>query len=251
MGQETQDRLARRRVETKIRVPGDVATRIVSRLPASSERRGDIVTVYLDRPDGLLARRALATPQESIKVRVRDYLDGSPLVWLEVKERRQGWVHKARLPLPREAVAPVLRGCFTPMPSCRCEDCMRALKETLSRLGALEQGPWVRVGAVSVRRRTFYFDGAPLRVTLDEDVRYFRLDRDPFDEGLMPTPDVLAPPAHKDSQAILEVKHAGILPDWWSEVAPPEGDAGPSKFISLLRHLGKASARTGAGGGRS
>jgi len=248
VGQETQDRLARRRVETKIRISGDEASRIVSQLPASGERRGDIVTVYLDRPDGLLARRALTTPQEAVKVRVRDYMDGSPLVWLEVKERRQGWVHKARLPLPRESVDAVLRGILTPMPSCRCEDCMRALRETLTRLSALSQGPWTRVGAVSVRRRTFYFDGAPLRVTLDEDVRYFRLAQDPFAEGRTPTPDVLAPPVHRDPQAILEVKHAGVLPDWWGDVAPTEGDAGPSKFISLLGYLGKAAARAGAGG---
>src|SRR5690242_2151920 len=102
--------LSRSRVEMKYGVAAEDVPSLLRRIPADEREDYDVRTLYFDRPDGSLARRALEDPFHCTKVRIREYADGSPWVWFEVKTREGRWTRKSRLRLGREDAARCLAG---------------------------------------------------------------------------------------------------------------------------------------------
>src|SRR5437879_2419069 len=74
---------SRPRVETKYRVAVEDVPALLRRIPADDREDYGISTLYFDRPDGSLARKAIEDPLLCTKVRAREYHDGSPWIWFE------------------------------------------------------------------------------------------------------------------------------------------------------------------------
>jgi hypothetical protein len=113
--------LVRDRVELKYRVSTSDAEALLERLPA--RRTSWITTTYLDTADRRLLRAARRDPRACVKVRLRSYHD-SPLVWVELKERRGERTRKERVAASRAGVPDVLRrlapGVEVPVGEVRC-----------------------------------------------------------------------------------------------------------------------------------
>jgi hypothetical protein len=235
--------LARERVELKYLLLEGEAEDLRSRLegalgdPAFRKEDGWIATVYLDRPDGSLAREALRNPRESLKLRLREYFTPrgvplSPFVWIEIKER-QGWAsRKSRFQIPRRSVEPFLGGELDPGEVLSCRTRPRRALEAARRLREIAGGPLVPMGAVRYRRLAVEGGSPRARLTIDREVAYH-----PGPVGLYACGgelEVGAPAATEESGGIAELKYAGERPPGWCERALAEHRPSDySKFLVL------------------
>lgn len=211
------------RVERKFLVPEGPLDRLDGRLPGGWDDAYRVSTTYFDRPDLAFSRAALADATRCTKIRLRDYLDGSPFVWLEVKTREGGWTSKSRVRLLRKDVPHVLEG-SSPRTDCDAE--------ALAHVRRTARGELIPLGTVTVGRKAYQAPGFPLRITLDEDIQYLP----------MPGPFTALPQPHRDPRRVLEVKHAAPLPPWCRELLKDLEATAYSKFHGLLDCLGLASA---------
>lgn len=164
-----------------------------------------VISLYLDTPDKLLARRCLLRPEYKQKLRLRSYGPAGPSdrVFLELKEKYGDLSYKRRIQLPeREAMAFARSG--GPLPDGQIA---RELIWARSALPGL--APAI---CVSSRRRAFFssLEGEDIRVTLDRDIRWrdydLSLTAEPEGETLLP-----------DGLSVLEVKTAAAMPLWLAE----------------------------------
>ncbi len=151
-----------------------------------------ITSVYFDQPGSPLAQRAQRTPQDCLKVRTKEYfpdqLTGAePRVVLEAKLERNGLTRKRRRWLSRG--------------------------ELPSHFGRQDGGLQPTVAVTYVRQ--VYQHTASWRVTVDRDIRYYRVDEG-LALGLQPvTAQRLGSPTGCEQRVVLEVKHFGQgLPEW-------------------------------------
>jgi len=210
--------------------------------PSFRKEHHRITTVYLDRPDGSLARAALADPNASLKLRVRAYhppeiVRLSPWVWVEIKERRGRTSRKSRFRLHKRWLTALQRGDLHPEMALAGPDAgglCGGAAEAVLRLREIARGPLVALGATRYRRLALE-GGTPLaRLTIDQEVSYYR---NPL--NLHPDPGalhgrVLGPPSLAHEGAIVEVKVRGAAPPRWCEAAL--GGREPreySKFVAL------------------
>jgi hypothetical protein len=173
-----------------------------------------IAAVYFDGPAAPLARRAVARPDDCVKVRAKTYhpdRSAAPgRVVLEVKRERGGITTKERRWVRREEVAD-------------------ALREVAPGHGLL--APLV---ATSYRRVVYQPDEA-WRVTLDDALTFHPASWALFARGAPPwcDPAAFGPPLGREPRVIVELKHApGALPAWLEAFAR---DAVPySKFAEAV-----------------
>ncbi len=211
--------LTRDRVELKYVLLGGEAEELLARLrPALADgafRKEDgwITTVYLDRPDGSLARATFRRPAESVKLRLRGYFTPggdalSPFVFLEIKERSGRASRKTRFRIRREQVPCLLRGDaeLDRLPGCRPD---------VERLKEIAAGPLVPMGAARYRRLAVEGGAPRARLTLDRKVRY-HLGPTTFPErcGTLDL-EALGPAALEEPGAVAEIKYAGPRPPPW------------------------------------
>jgi hypothetical protein len=188
--------ITRIRRETKILLEPDEAGRIADLLAAeATPYECRVACVYLDTPDGKLARRARASPEDCVKIRTRTYdpdLGREPgRVALDVKRERGGLTSKDRLWVAPEEVAEKVRRWLVPT------------------FGAL--APSV---ASSYRRRVFQ-SSPDWRATLDDELSFHPADWSLFAPGNRPSPASLPPAFASERLVVLELKHApGTLPEW-------------------------------------
>jgi hypothetical protein len=180
-----------------------------------------VVTTYLDSIDHDYLRLVERTSgRRSIKMRVREYialynddvggprLVASPTCYLERKERVGQIRVKQRVELPKSIVAGVLRG----------EVALRGHDQVADELRAeIERRALAPVLVSGYRRRVFGADGG-LRVTIDEQIEFFR-PPDALYEGVEAlTPAVLGQPAGHGPDHVVEVKEpAGCATPAWLE----------------------------------
>jgi hypothetical protein len=236
------DDLTRARVEEKYVLLGGEVDDLRSRLegplghPAFRKEEGWIATVYLDRPDGALGRAALSSPWENLKLRLRAYFTPqgtglSPLVWIEIKERRGPETRKCRFQIHRRWLVPFLEGGLDlgEILSCgtRPGD-PGTLVEAAGRLREVASGPLVAMGAVRYRRLALEGGSPRARLTIDQEVRYHL---GPDTELRLEAP---GPAALEEEGAVVEVKYQGARPPAWCERGvEPFSPVAYSKFAVL------------------
>ena len=234
--------LSRTRVETKYFVAADDVPALLARIPADEREEYGVRSLYFDRPDGSLARAALADPLHCTKVRAREYPGGSS-VWFEVKTRRGRWTRKSRLHLPRSEAAVLIGG--VPFPEADAvvptgggeeeHEARRYLQEVV-------RGSLVPVGVVRSFRESFVLKRPPVRITLDREIAYFRSEDRPFASQGTDRPSLLL---RRETEPVLEVKHAGQLAPWCEGLVSGLRPSTYSKFRSLVRFLAESGRTTG------
>ena len=174
-----------------------------------------ITSVYFDRPGHPLARRALHTPTNCLKVRTKEYspdvgANGVARVVLEVKRERGGLTQKRRVWVPRARLAQELEGGVRLLP-------------------LIVGGSLVPALAVTYQRRVYQCSQA-WRVTVDRDIGFHRVTSELALGGARLDAERLGPPLARDERVVVEVKHLGeALPEWLVALHQ-EGRPAYSKF---------------------
>jgi hypothetical protein len=236
--------LCRSRVETKYSLAAEDLPALAGGIPCDQREDYGVLTHYFDRPDGSLARRAFEDPRHCTKIRTRQYPEDSS-VWFEVKTRRGSWTRKSRLRLCRAEARGLVRGlgpgeaeALGPLRDQKGGD---GDAEARFYLRELAQGALLPVGAVYAYRRTFLAGEDRVRITIDQEISYYRPCEVPFsDEDAMSAGLLLG----SESGLVLEVKHAGVLPPWCKDLVSGLRRSKYSKFRNLvlsLAQVGKAA----------
>lgn len=240
------DDLVRDRVELKYALAPEEAEALTGRLktahgdPNFRTERGWVTTVYLDRPDGALARAALKSPSECVKVRLRAYFspEGEPRsdsLWVELKERSGVVSRKTRFELPKLWVEPYLGN---RLPTGRILACQSprlnpaSVGRAIDRIREIAGGPLLPMGASRYLRLAIE-GGMPCgRLTLDRHLSYHL---GPFDLGGSGLPeDALGPAAVEDFGGLVELKYrGGGPPRWCARALQGHRPVEYSKFLTL------------------
>lgn len=231
--------LARRRIETQYLIPPDDLYELAARLPTADLDAYPVTTVYLDRADGGLSRRAVESPADCVKLRVRRYCREDPHVWVEVKARTSAWIEKQRFAVPAGRWPLLLTGEQDErlmLRPCPCPPCVAESKMAFHRFRQTADRGLVTVGVVRGRRQTFRFGDLPLRMTLDLGLQYFPAPE--IRRGGEAAFEPAAPPVFEEPQAVLEVKRFGLPPEWMDGLLAGFSARPYSKFRTLLRVVG-------------
>jgi hypothetical protein len=211
--------------------------------PSIRRDEWQIVTVYLDRPDGFLAQSALACPELHVELRLREFFtpgggEISPFVWVESKVQDRTLSTVNRFPLHRRLVSRFLRGEVEDEEIADCQErhvetdrVVRAARTVREAAGSRRLRP---TGAVTYLRSTFEGGSPTTRLTLDRGISY-HLDPRLLDEPEASLqPSRLGPAVLKETACVVEVKHRRSRPpDWSHGRADPPGPVEYSKFVVL------------------
>jgi len=217
--------LSRSRVETKYGVAAEDVPALLRRIPADGREDYGVSTLYFDRADGSLARKALADPLHCTKVRAREYGDGSPWIWFEVKTREGRWTRKSRLKLARPEAARLFAGSSRVL---QVESDGDDDGEARRVLDEARRGDLRPVGAVYAFRKSCTLKRDLVRITLDLEIAYHR----PCEE-----PGMLGPLLRREREPVLEVKHVGCLPESCLRLLNGLRHSTYSKFRNLVQSL--------------
>ena len=227
----------RPRVETKYRVAVEDVPALLRRIPADDREDYGVRTLYFDHPDGSLARKALEDPLLCTKVRAREYHDGSPWIWFEVKNREGRWTRKSRLKLSRAQAGRWITGTFSASeesivaPESEGDgdnDARRYLQAVLRR-------DLLPIGAVVAFRRSFTLKKDIVRITLDQEITYHRPAVSSSGQ-----PGMIGALLRRESSPVLEVKHVGTVPSCCLELVEPLRRSTYSKFRTLVQSLAES-----------
>jgi hypothetical protein len=181
-----------------------------------------ITSVYFDKLGYPLARRALSTPNDCIKVRTKEYLpdvgaDGVQRVVLEVKRERQGITQKRRVWVPRAQLGQVLKGGVRLLP-------------------LIAGGSLIPALAVTYQRHVYQCTQA-WRVTVDLDIGFHRVTPELALGETTLSAERLGEPLAMDGRVVVEVKHLGEkLPEWLAALHPGRKPA-YSKFAEGMARV--------------
>lgn len=227
------------RNELKYLVPVERVHEVVARVPRGTPCRFTrMTTLYFDRPDGSLSRAALADPARSVKIRARDYLDGSPFVWVEIKRRFGTLSEKLRFEVYRPVLANLVNGeemMWEILRTRAAETRADAVVKAYRALRALSKEKLVPVGAVCATRQAFTMPWPRLRLSVDREVLYFAAPPDVCSRRDPLTPQALGRPLAKDPHSVIEIKFGGFVPRWCRNVFEGLAPCDHSKFRSLVR----------------
>ncbi len=198
-----------------------------------------VATLYFDTPDRYYLERARnGEGQSSIKVRAREYLPitndqertvlgHSEFCYLERKERLGTIREKYRIKIAKTQLAPIIgRNVDLPI------ECDLLRNEVRKRK--------LQPALISMYERRVWGQDDDLRVTLDERIRYYRPDSQPFQSASALSPAQLGHPAAIGPKRILEVKHSAQqpLPEWLATLVGQLPEAtGFSKFLDGMAKL--------------
>jgi hypothetical protein len=235
--------ITRSRIEVKYLIPLGRIGRLVDRISADEREEYAVTTVYFDAPDRSLSRLALESPYGCVKVRIREYLDGSPWVWLEVKSRRGAWTQKWRSRMRRTALPSLLEaGGGIGLRSLEGPpwEGVGDAAEARRCVEAATAGPLRPLGAVTAHRRTYSLASSSVRFTLDHDVTYFGAPRAPWSGGHPISRKALGAPLLRERDAVLELKHSGEPPLWCTMLVSNLEMSAYSKFRNLIQSVENA-----------
>lgn len=228
------------RVELKYLVPAELVDHVAGRLPACDLASRQVTTVYFDRMDRSLSLEALLNPEQSTKIRVREFHDGAPYLWIEVKTRSGAWTNTSRFRIDKGAVGPLLRSGEIrnpPDPASLCGTCDLEVGEAFRRLRDVAGGRLVAIGAVAAARNVYRVRDLPFRLTLDRDIAYYRVPPGLFETRNSVTPRGLGVPIRREPCAVLEIRHGGAVPVWCRDVVAGLARTHYSKFRTLVRAI--------------
>jgi hypothetical protein len=209
-----EDRITALRREVKLLLDPDEAEALAERLASLCPPREALVAaVYFDSPSRALARRAVASPWDCVKVRAKAYhpqLGSRERAVLEVKRQRGRFTSKTRVWL-----APA--------------DVPAALPDLLPG-GPTDLAPVV---ATTYRRRAFQ-PCPDWRVTVDRDLAFHDASWEMFAPDAPDWHAALASPRAREGRAVVELKHRrGVLPAWLA-AAVRDRAAAYSKFVAAV-----------------
>jgi hypothetical protein len=219
MLQFAEGEVTRLRREFKLVVEASEARSLCARLSASPggyfRPPTRITSVYFDRPGYPLARRALRTPEDCLKVRTKEYspdLGASDVqrVVLEVKRERHGVTQKRRVWVPRALLAQELEGGVRLLPLIAGGSLLPTLAVTYQRYVYQHSRGW--------------------RVTVDRDIGFHRVTAELALGAQRVDAERLGPPRSRDGRVVVEVKHLGERLPEWLVVLRQEGRPAYSKF---------------------
>ena len=233
------------RIELKYLIPPETIDELVVRIPADERQEYRVTTIYFDSPEGALGQMALENPYRCVKVRAREYLDGSSHVWFELKSRTDAWTRKWRFRVEKSEIGTLLEGGLDlDLSTLRAGpgDSNGDMEEARRCLKAATHGRLLPLGAVYAHRRTFELNEVPIRFTLDEEISYHRPPPGLYASHSSFVPEVLGSPLRREPKAVLELKHSGETPLWCSRIVASLTVSAYSKFRTLLRCV-EASGR--------
>ncbi len=200
------------RFELKYLIPPAVAAAIRRRLPifAIPDAFGeaghyDLVSLYLDSEDLHLCKQTMRGEKNRFKLRIRSYSDDpTQPVFLEIKSRIDGVIHKRRTPVSREVATDLFQpgARRAPRNARDVAGLMRfvAMMESVSAFPVLKvkyhREAWVAAG------------GEPVRVTFDTHLKEAVTHRADFNLGNGEFEPVLT------DGVILEIKFSDRCPSW-------------------------------------
>jgi SPX domain protein involved in polyphosphate accumulation len=170
-------------------------------MKADEHGQSQILSLYMDTPDFLLARRSMDHPVYKEKLRLRSYgvAQKDTTVFVELKKKYDGIVYKRRVSMTLEALERYLG---TGMPP-KDGQIMREIDYARKRYIGIQ--PAI---LLSYEREAFYAeDGSGFRMTFDENILWRNRDVS-LDSGIYGLPIL------NEDQVLLEVKTAGALPKW-------------------------------------
>ena len=194
------------RREFKVLLEPAAANELAERLGAlASPCTTAITSVYFDRSGLPLLSRALATPDDCLKIRTKEYFPdragrGASVV-LEAKREQDGFTHKERVWISRASLAGLVR--------------QGALWK---QLPILEAGTLFPVLGVTYLRDVFQCTAA-WRVTVDRAVAFYAVNAAMAFGRRRLRADLLGSPVARERRTVIEVKHVGEeLPAWLAEL---------------------------------
>jgi hypothetical protein len=230
--------LSRSRVEMKYRVAARDVPALLRRIPADEREDYEVRTLYFDHPDGSLARKALEDPLHCTKVRIREYGEGAPWVWFEVKTREGRWTRKSRLQLCREDAAGCLAGSGQGGPVGPPErGAGEGEGDARLFLDLARRGTLIAVGSVHASRRSFLLRKSLVRMTLDLEIAYYRPAAAPLAPEASERSGLLL---RKEPEPVLEMKHVGCVPQCCLDLVEGLRPTNYSKFRNLVRCLAES-----------
>lgn len=168
--------------------------------------RTTIRNIYYDTPSYRLVRQSLERPCYKEKLRIRSYTQADPFtpIYVELKKKYDGVVYKRRIALPEKEAMEWIAGtapCWTDAQIVREIDYFKDFYGHLA--------PKV---FLSYEREAYYaLDGSDFRVTFDESIlcrqRNLSLRDSPWGTPLL-----------NAGQTLMEIKCAGGIPLWMTEV---------------------------------
>lgn len=259
-----------------------------NRLPRA---RHYVTTVYFDTAARDLYRAVRADP-DSLKIRAREYYDlhpellelatdardivrYSPVLWIEIKGKRDGRTYKRRVGIPKGDVEPFFeRGEVShAMRELQRASKSPALRESeavefppaaepledqpagdqpldmiaeLSALRARFSEPLRASCLVNYRRAAFEDAAGTLRITFDQRMACFAAPAGLWTSSKPLVREALGTPAYEEPCYILEVKARGALPRWLSDLLADVGEEEHvfSKFLTASETVyGPSAAR--------
>lgn len=233
-----------------------------NRLPRA---RHYVTTVYFDTPARDLYR-AVSEDPNNLKIRAREYYDlhpellelatdprdivrYSPVLWIEIKGKRDGRTYKRRIGIPKGDLSPffergevsqamrdIQRAARQPsepealQPSAAGEDVIAELSALRERFS----GPLAASCLVNYRRTAFEDTAGSLRITFDQRVAFFGAPDSLWHREKPLVREALGTPVREQSGYILEVKVRGELPSWLSDLLEQAGaeQHSLSKFVT-------------------
>jgi hypothetical protein len=258
-----------------------------NRLPRA---RHYVTTVYFDTAARDLYQAVREDP-DSLKIRAREYYDlhpellelannardivrYSPVLWIEIKGKRDGRTYKRRIGIPKGDVEPFfergevsqamreLQRSSKPPP--RREPAPSEVASTLepvspsldmiaelSALRARFSEPLRASCLVNYRRAAFEDAAGTLRITFDQRMACFAAPRGLWTSNKPLVREALGTPAYEEPCYILEVKARGELPAWLAEMVLELGaeEHTFSKFVTASEAVyGPSPNPPGAGG---
>jgi SPX domain protein involved in polyphosphate accumulation len=170
-------------------------------MKADEHGQSRILSLYMDTPDFLLARRSMDHPFYKEKLRLRSYgvAQKDTTVFVELKKKYDGIVYKRRASMTLEELERYLKTGEPPKDG----QIMREIDYARKRYIGIQ--PAI---LLSYDREAFYAeDGSGFRMTFDENILWRNRDVT-LDSGIYGLPLL------REDQVLLEVKTAGALPRW-------------------------------------
>lgn len=214
-----------------------------NRLP---DPRHYVTTIYFDTASRALFRAAQAS-ESHLKLRAKEYYDlhpgltesatdprqlvrFQPTLWLELKARDHGTSGKQRFGLPKRAVpAFFAHGDITSEmialqePSYGAES--KQVLEAVAALCASCGEPLAADCLVNYRRFAWQDEAGTLRITLDQELAYFRPPADLWTREWALVRATLGTAVMKEKRMVLEVKTRAEAPAWLVELLRAHGIA--------------------------
>lgn len=169
-----------------------------------------IRNIYFDTASYRLIRHSIEKPVYKEKLRLRSYCQATPDsdIFVELKKKYQGIVYKRRLSMPESQAICWLAGDEAGSPCCQIGEEIEYFRNYYGNLQP--------VLFLSYRRQAWYcLDGSDFRVTFDDNILCRQTD-------ISLAADIGGTSILPDNKVLMEIKTAGAIPLWMTELLTGE-----------------------------